>query len=44
MQFLASYRDDAKQAHEKDIEFLAQRIGFPISEAELKERAGLQLQ
>ena len=44
MQFLASYQDDAKQAHEKDIEFLAQRIGFPISEAELKERAGLQLQ
>ena len=44
MRFLASYRDDAKQAHEKDIEFLAQRIGFPISEAELKERAELQLQ
>ncbi|CAH0473909.1 unnamed protein product [Peronospora belbahrii] len=34
-QFLASYRDDDQ--HVQDIEFTAQRIGFPISETELKE-------
>ncbi|UIZ26671.1 hypothetical protein KXD40_001569 [Peronospora effusa] len=44
MQFLASYEDDEKEFQEQDIEFTAQRIGFPISEAELKERTELQLQ
>ncbi|CAI5743046.1 unnamed protein product [Peronospora destructor] len=44
MQFLASYRDDEQQLQEQDIEFTAQRIGFPISEAELKERMKLRLQ
>ncbi|KAE9250027.1 hypothetical protein PF004_g3128 [Phytophthora fragariae] len=42
VQFLASYQDDQQleeEQHEQDIDFTAQRIGFPISEAELKERA-----
>ncbi|POM63563.1 hypothetical protein PHPALM_21017 [Phytophthora palmivora] len=34
-QFLASYQDD-EQMH--DVEFTAQRIGFPISEADLKDQ------
>ncbi|EGZ05834.1 hypothetical protein PHYSODRAFT_566345 [Phytophthora sojae] len=38
VQFLASYQDD-EQRQQQDVEFTAQRIGFPISEAELKERA-----
>ncbi|GMF22136.1 unnamed protein product [Phytophthora lilii] len=37
MQFLASYEDDEQQT--QDVEFTSQRIGFPVCEAELKERA-----
>ncbi|KAL3659967.1 hypothetical protein V7S43_014893 [Phytophthora oleae] len=39
--FLASYQDDEDQ--KPDIDFTAQRIGFPISEAELKERTEYQV-
>ncbi|KAF4128854.1 hypothetical protein GN958_ATG21971 [Phytophthora infestans] len=36
LQFLASYHEDEQHQHQ-DVEFTAQRIGFPISEAEYKE-------
>ncbi|KAG6967489.1 hypothetical protein JG687_00004235 [Phytophthora cactorum] len=41
LQFLASYHED-EQHQQQDVEFTAQRIGFPISEAEYKERADYQ--
>uniref|UniRef100_A0AAV1UHZ8 Uncharacterized protein n=1 Tax=Peronospora matthiolae TaxID=2874970 RepID=A0AAV1UHZ8_9STRA len=44
MQFLASYEEDDQMVHEQDIEFTAQRIGFPLSETELKERTEFQVQ
>ncbi|KAI9908040.1 hypothetical protein PsorP6_003397 [Peronosclerospora sorghi] len=43
MQFLSSYQDD-EQLQEQDIEFTAQRIGFPVSDAEFRERADVQVQ
>ncbi|RLN62439.1 hypothetical protein BBJ29_004706 [Phytophthora kernoviae] len=41
LQFLTSYDDQEEQLH--DVEFTTQRIGFPISESEAKERAAFQL-
>ncbi|ETP36433.1 hypothetical protein F442_15628 [Phytophthora nicotianae P10297] len=41
LQFLASYHED-EQHQQQDVEFTAQRIGFPISEAEYKERSEYQ--
>ncbi|OWZ17993.1 hypothetical protein PHMEG_0007979 [Phytophthora megakarya] len=39
-QFLASYEEDGR---EQDVDFTSQRIGFPICEAELKDRAEYQM-
>eukprot|EP00644_Phytophthora_capsici_P013791 jgi/Phyca11/570961/estExt2_Genewise1.C_PHYCAscaffold_400055 len=41
VKFLASYQEDEDQ--KPDIDFTSQRIGFPISEAELKERTEYQM-
>jgi hypothetical protein len=41
VQFLASYQDD-EQHDQQDVAFTAQRIGFPISELEMKERSEFQ--
>ncbi|GMF51771.1 unnamed protein product [Phytophthora fragariaefolia] len=42
-QFLASHQDDEQQQRQ-DVDFTSQRIGFPISEAEQKERAEYEQQ